>query len=104
MVSNLTESSYIDLVLNQFTDCSTYYVVTGMAEAGEMITSNDVEIASDANKLNSVLSGEIVLFETPGPVEDTIGAAGYKGCSVGSRTASWVPQSSLQLRACIYGW
>lgn len=82
VVSNLTESSYIDHALNQFTDGSTYYVVTGMTEAGEMITSNEVEIASDANKLNSVLSGEIVPFETPGPFEDTIGAAGYNWYSI----------------------
>ncbi|GED34777.1 hypothetical protein P9G84_30920 [Brevibacillus centrosporus] len=53
-----------------------------MTEAGEMITSNEVEIASETNTLNSILSGEIIPLETPGPFEDTIGATGYNWYSI----------------------
>ncbi|RAT97400.1 polymorphic toxin-type HINT domain-containing protein [Brevibacillus sp. Leaf182] len=82
VISKLTETSYVDHSIDQNSDESRYYVVTGMTETGEMLLSNEVEITSQKNALNSVLPEEIKPLRTPGPVEDTIGASGYNWYSI----------------------
>ncbi|ATF15222.1 fibronectin type III domain-containing protein [Brevibacillus porteri] len=77
LISKLTETSYVDHSVDQNSDESRYYVVTAMTETGEMLISNEVEITSQKNALNSVLPEEIKPLITPGPIEDTIGASGY---------------------------
>ncbi|MDC0764914.1 polymorphic toxin-type HINT domain-containing protein [Brevibacillus sp. AG] len=82
IISKITETSYVDHASDQITNESRYYVVTGMTETGEMILSNEVEITSQKNALNSVLPEEIKPLRTPGPVEDTIGASGNNWYSI----------------------
>ncbi|WP_254476126.1 polymorphic toxin-type HINT domain-containing protein [Brevibacillus sp. HB1.4B] len=82
LISKLTETSYVDHSVDQNSDESRYYVVTAMTETGEMLISNEVEITSQKNALNSVLPEEIKPLITPGPIEDTIGASGYNWYSI----------------------
>ncbi|CAI8734386.1 hypothetical protein EMIT07CA2_140090 [Brevibacillus sp. IT-7CA2] len=82
LISKLTETSYVDHSVDQNSDESRYYVVTAMTETGEMLISNEVEITSQKNALNSVLPEKIKPLITPGPNEDTIGASGYNWYSI----------------------